>query len=88
LARSLNNNFEFTVNRCNQNQQYDECVSPCESKCEDIMVNHRRELVCKAPCKPGCKCANGYVFNFKGECVSLKSCQPKGNYSVLEISTK
>ncbi|KAL7041287.1 hypothetical protein ACKWTF_000707 [Chironomus riparius] len=58
---------------CGKHETYSDCgASPCQATCE----NPSLPMLCKAPCKPGCGCDDGYVRENDGSCVLLKKCKP------------
>ncbi|XP_070494605.1 zonadhesin-like [Chironomus tepperi] len=57
--------------KCGQHESYTDCGdSPCQATCE----NPNLPMMCKAACRPGCGCDEGYVRDADRNCVKLKEC--------------
>lgn len=69
--------------KCPANQEYSQCANPCPSTCD-----HPGPFYCKAMCRPGCACKEGYVVNDQGNCVKPSQCPGKVNSWWYEIWTK
>ena len=69
---------QITV-ECGSNQEFDECVNPCNRTCEEIR-NNEPKRICIDVCRSGCKCIEGYIINKYHVCVPENKCQPKGIY--------
>lgn len=59
--------------KCNGNETYNSCGSPCKPKCVNGTII-QPERVCAAVCYVGCDCMQGYVRNSSTVCVLECDC--------------